>query len=102
MSEEIQMEGDAASFEEAMRSPYSSKWLETMEDEMGSMSTNKVWKLEEILNRAKIVYCKRVYQTKCEFQGNVDRFKARLVTKGFTQREGINYNETFSPISSND
>jgi hypothetical protein len=48
VSEEIQMEGDPASFEEAMRSAHSSKWLEAIEDKMRSMSTNKVWDLEEI------------------------------------------------------
>jgi hypothetical protein len=42
VSEEIQMEGDPTSFEEAMRSAYSSKWLEAMEDEIRSMSTNRV------------------------------------------------------------
>jgi hypothetical protein len=42
VSEEIQMEGDPTSFEEAMRSAYSSKWLDAMEDEMRSMSINKV------------------------------------------------------------
>jgi hypothetical protein len=47
-SEEIQMEGDPPSFEEAMRSGYSSKWLEAIEDEMRSMSINKVLDLEEI------------------------------------------------------
>jgi hypothetical protein len=46
--EHIQMEGDPTSFEEAMRSAHSSKWLEAMEDEMRSMSTNKVWDFEEI------------------------------------------------------
>jgi hypothetical protein len=48
VSEEIQMDGDPTSFEEAMRSAYSSKWLEAMEDEMRSMSINKAWDLEEI------------------------------------------------------
>jgi hypothetical protein len=48
VSKEIQMEGDPTSFEEAMRSAHSSKLLEAMEDEMISMSTNKVWDLEEI------------------------------------------------------
>jgi hypothetical protein len=43
------MEGDPTSFEEAMRSAYSSKWFHVMEDEMRSMSVNKVWDLEEIL-----------------------------------------------------
>jgi hypothetical protein len=42
VSEEIQTEGDPTSFEEAMRSAYSSKWLEAMEDAMISMSINKV------------------------------------------------------------
>ena len=41
-SEEFQMEGDPTSFEEAMRSTHSSKWLEAMQDEMRSMSTNGV------------------------------------------------------------
>jgi hypothetical protein len=48
VSEEIQMAGDPTSFEEAMRSAYSSKWLEAMEDEMRPMSINKVWDLKEI------------------------------------------------------
>jgi hypothetical protein len=47
-SEEIHMVGDPTSYEEAMRSPHSSKWHEAMEDEMMSMSASQVWKLEEI------------------------------------------------------
>ena len=42
------MEGDPTSFEEAMRSAHSSKWLKTMQDEIRSMNTNKVWALETI------------------------------------------------------
>jgi hypothetical protein len=70
-----------------------------MKDEMKLMSTNDVWDLEEIPNGAKIVGCKWVYKTKCDSKGNVERYKARFVAKGFTQREGIDYNETFSPVS---
>jgi hypothetical protein len=60
VSEEFQMEGDPASFEEAMRSAHSSKWIDAMEDEMRSMSVNKVWDLEEIPKWAKTVGCKWV------------------------------------------
>jgi hypothetical protein len=55
VSEEIQIEGDPASFEEAMRSAHSSKWLDAMKDEMRSMSINKVWYLEEIPKGVKTV-----------------------------------------------
>ena len=78
------MEGDPTLFEEAMRSAHSSKWLETMEDEMKSIKTNGVWNLETIPKGAKTVGCKWVYKTKHDSKGNIERFKARLVVKGFT------------------
>jgi hypothetical protein len=76
VSEEIQIEGDPTSFEESMRSAHSSKWLEAMEDEMESMSTNRVWYLEEIPKGAKTVSCKWVYKTKYDYKGNIERFMA--------------------------
>ena len=64
-----------------MRSAYSSKWLEPMEDKMKSMKTNGVWDLKTIHIEAKIVGCKWVYKTKHDSKGNIERFKARLVAK---------------------
>ena len=75
------MEGDPTSFEEAMRSAHSSKWLEVMEDEIKSMKTNGVWDLETIPKVAKTVGFKWVYKTKHDSKGNIERFKARLVQK---------------------
>jgi hypothetical protein len=97
--EKIQMEGDPTSFEEAMRSVHSFKWLEAMEDEMRFMSTNRVWYIEEIPKGAKTVGYKLVYKMKCGSKGNIERFKTWLVAKGFTQREGIYYTEIFSLVS---
>jgi hypothetical protein len=96
------MEGDPASYEEAMRSAHSSKWLEAMEDEMKSTSSNDVWALVEIPKGAKTVGCKWVYKIKCDSRGNIEKYKARLVEKGYTQIEGVDYNETFSPVSCKD
>ena len=48
ISEDMSQEGDPTSFEEAMRSPNSPKWFSAMEDELKSMSDNKVWDLKEI------------------------------------------------------
>jgi hypothetical protein len=67
-----------------MRSVHSSKWLEAMEDEMRSMSTNKVRDLEEIPKGAKTVGCKWLYKTKCDSKGNIERFTEQLVAKCFT------------------
>ena len=70
------MEGDPTSFEEAMRSAHSSKWLEAMEDEMKSMKTNDVWNLETIPKGAKTIGYKWVYKTKHNSKENIERFKA--------------------------
>ena len=59
-----------------MRSAHSSKWLEAMEDEMKSMKTNGVWKLETIPKGAKTVGYKWAYKTKHDYKGNIERFKA--------------------------
>ena len=93
---------DPNSIKEAMSSEYSHKWIEAMEEELKSMSTNKVWDLVEIPDGAKKVGCKWVYKTKYDSKGKIERFKARLVAKEFTQREGIDYIETFSSVSKKD
>jgi hypothetical protein len=51
-----------------MRSAHLSKCLEAIQDEMKSMSTNKVWDLEKIPKGAKTVGCKWVYKIKCDFE----------------------------------
>jgi Reverse transcriptase (RNA-dependent DNA polymerase) len=50
----------------------------------------------------KIIGCKWILKTKRDSKGNVKKYKTRLVAKDFTQKEGIDYKETFSPISSKD
>jgi hypothetical protein len=90
------------SYKEVMKSKKMLKWHEAMEEELKSMSSNDVWDLVEILDGAKWVGCKWVYKIKYYSKGKIERFKVRLVVKGFTQREGIDYIETFSPVSKKD
>ena len=73
-----------------------------MQDEMRLMNTNGVGDLEIISKGAKTVGYKWVYKTKYDSKGNVERFKAGLIAKGFTQIEGIDYNEIFSLVSCKD
>ncbi|GJS00642.1 UBN2_2 domain-containing protein [Tanacetum coccineum] len=74
-------------------------WREAIEDELISMSKNNVWELAELPKGAKPVGCKWVYKTKLDPNGNVERYKAHLVTKGYTPKESVDYKETFSPVS---
>ena len=58
----------------------------------------QVWILINPPEGLKIIGCKWVFKMKIDMDGNVHTFKARLVTKGFKQTHGIDYNETFSPM----
>jgi hypothetical protein len=69
------------SFKQAIMSRNSSQWLEAMNGEMKSMKINEVWDLVELLIGVKLVGYKCVYKTKIDSQGNIERYKARLVVK---------------------
>ncbi|KAK8559182.1 hypothetical protein V6N12_042464 [Hibiscus sabdariffa] len=86
-------------YQEAVSSPDSEKWLEAMRSEMDSMSDNQVWTLVEPPEEIKPIGCKWVFKKKTDMDGNVQTYKGRLVTKGYRQIHGIDYDETFSPVA---
>ena len=67
-----------------------------MNQEIESMYSNKVWELVEAPNEIKPIGCKWIYKRERGVDGRMETFKPRLVAKGFTQKEGIYYEETFS------
>ena len=73
-----------------------------MKDEMNSMALNGVWDLIKLPANTKAIGCKWVFKIKKDSLCNIERYKARLIAKGFTQQEGIDYKEVFSLISKKD
>ncbi|KAJ9689270.1 hypothetical protein PVL29_014779 [Vitis rotundifolia] len=93
---------DLVTYQEAIHCPQFTSWKEAMDNEMNSMYMNGVWDLVELPQGCKPVGCKWVFKTKRDSSGRIERYKARLVVKGYSQREGIDFKETFSPVSTKD
>ena len=68
-------------------------------EELNAFNKNKTWKIVDLPERKKIVGCKWVFTVKCRADRSIERHKARLVDKGFTQTYGLDYQETFAPVA---
>lgn len=85
-------------FYEAKSSIYWSEWERALEDEILSLKENNVWHVVPCPKGRKIVNGKWGFKVKGNVLGEVERFKAPYVAKGFTQVQGLDYEETFAPV----
>lgn len=69
-----------------------------MDEEMASITKNDIWELAKLPKRHKAIGAKWVYKAKKNAKGEAERYKVRLVVKGYKQRAGIDYDEVFAPI----
>ncbi|GJZ17288.1 putative ribonuclease H-like domain-containing protein [Tanacetum coccineum] len=74
-------------------------WIEAMQDELLQFSLQKVWRLVDLPKGKHAIGTKWVYRNKKDERGIVVRNKARLVAQGYTQEEGIDYDEVFAPVA---
>ena len=84
--EESHNDEDPTTFQEAIQSRDSDKWLKAMETEVDSMWINKVWTLIEPSEGSKPISCKWIFKKKIGANENIETYKARLVAKGYHQR----------------
>lgn len=88
------------SFDEAKNSPHAKEWMAAMQQEHQSLIDNKTWELVELPADRKAIGCKWIFKVKYRADGEIERFKSRLVARGFSQQPGVDYEETFSPVVS--
>jgi hypothetical protein len=74
-------------------------WKKNMDYEFQSLQNNKTWILTPLPLGRRPMSCKWIFKIKYNVDGFMARHKVHLVTIGFTQVEGIDYNETFFPIA---
>ncbi|EOY13666.1 Uncharacterized protein TCM_032303 [Theobroma cacao] len=78
------------------------KWKQVMEVEMSMIRKNQTWILVKKPDKQKVIGVKWVYRTKLNSDGFVNKYKARLVVKGFSQVYGVDYLKTFAPVARHD
>ncbi|GJV44018.1 putative ribonuclease H-like domain-containing protein [Tanacetum coccineum] len=74
-------------------------WIETMQEELLQFKLQEVWTLVDLPNGKRAIGSKWVFRNKKDERGIVIRSKARLVAQGYTQEEGIDYDEVFAPVA---
>ena len=74
-------------------------WKEAMVDKMASFHKNEAWDLVELPARRKPIGNKWVFKKKTNAEGKVEKYKAWLVAKGYSQFPGIDFGDIFSPIA---
>lgn len=89
---------DPKTIEEAFSRPDAHLWKQAITEEYDSLLRNETFELVDLPMDRKAIACKWVFKSKRNSSGEVVRKKARLVIKGFSQRKGVDYKETFSPV----
>ncbi|KAE8734503.1 hypothetical protein F3Y22_tig00000764pilonHSYRG00191 [Hibiscus syriacus] len=87
---------ESVSFQEAVQEK---KWRDEMDEEIKAIEKNDTWELTSLPKGHKVIGVKWVYKTKQNAKGEIERHKARLVSKGYSQKDVIDYDEVFALVA---
>ena len=87
---------EPSSYEEAASKQV---WVDAMIEEYKPIMKNDVWEVVPRPTGKSVVTFRWLYKIKHVVDGSVEKYKARSVARGFTQKEGIDYDETFAPVA---
>jgi hypothetical protein len=74
-------------------------WVDAMKEEYDSIMKNETWELTELPENKVPIGCKWLFKSKFNVDGSINKYKTRLVAKGYSQKEGIDYVDTFAPVA---
>lgn len=89
-------DSEPMNFDEAVRDK---RWRQAMEEEIESIEKNNTWELTTFPKGHRAIGVKWVYKTKKNSDGDVEKYKIRLVAKGYKKIQGINYEEVYAPVA---
>ena len=90
------LDSKPSSYEEAASQQF---WREAMQEEYSSIMKNDVWEVVPRPEGKSVVTSRWLYKVKHAADGSIEKFKARFVARGFSQVEGVDYEETFAPVA---
>lgn len=85
-------------FNEAISSTEATQWAGAIKEELSAHEENKTWSIVPRTSDMRTIDSKWVFSIKPNEGEKAQRFKARLCARGFLQREGIDFSETFAPV----
>ncbi|KAE8730652.1 putative galacturonosyltransferase 6 [Hibiscus syriacus] len=91
-------DGEPSTYQEAINSSDASLWMMAVQEEIEALHKNNTWDLVPLPQGRKPIGNKWVFKIKRNVDDQVERYRARLVVKGYAQKEGIDFNEIFSPV----
>ncbi|KRX55804.1 Retrovirus-related Pol polyprotein from transposon TNT 1-94 [Trichinella sp. T9] len=94
---QVREQSDPISYEEALNRPDAKEWLKAINEELASHHENQSWETAVLPPNKKAIKSKWVFKTKYKVDGTIEKRKARLVARGYPQRQGIDYEDTFAP-----